>query len=676
MRKVSSVLYLLFTIWVSAEAEPCQDSARTRALRPDSLNGGQLNEVQVIVLSRRLQSVLSPAQKLAGAALERSGNLSVSDALRFFSGIQLKDYGGVGGLKTVNIRSMGANHTAVFYDGLAISNAQNGQVDLGRFSLANMEEIALYNGQSTDLLQPALAYASASAIYLKTKVPVFKAGNINTDVALKTGSFSLINPAANMDFRIGRALVARLSTELLKSDGQYKFRYTNGVYDTTATRSNGDISAFRAELALFAPEKNKFSWNLKGYYYSSERGLPGAAVSNRFDYLQRQEDENKFLQAELRKDFSERYSLTLKAKYSEDFTRYTDPEYITIKGFLKNEYLQHAWYASAAQQYRLSKRISAGLSSDVQYNTLDANLYRFAYPRRLSILNALAIQSDMNRFSVQGNVLSTIVREDVQQYDRAGDREELSPSLLLAYKLLKDKNLVLRTFYKSIFRMPTFNDLYYTFSGNTLLNPEFTRQYDIGINYHYALKGSILKYLDVQSDAYHNQIKDKIVAVPGANLFRWTMLNLGSTAITGLESTIKVYAQATKNLRFSSALNYTYQSAKDADKNSNTYGDQIPYTPRHSGSCTVSVYTERWSINYSFVYTGERYSQSANIPVNYLQPWYTSDISAQYDLSGKRRKSKLIMRADLNNVLNQAYDVVLNFPMPGRNVRFSLNYKI
>ena len=55
--------------------------------------------------------------------------------------------GGVGGLKTVNIRSMGTNHVGVFYDGIELGNAQNGTVDLGRFSLDNMESVTLYNGQ-------------------------------------------------------------------------------------------------------------------------------------------------------------------------------------------------------------------------------------------------------------------------------------------------------------------------------------------------------------------------------------------------------------------------------------------------------------------------------------------------------------------------------------------------
>ena len=50
-----------------------------------------------------------PAQTLKEEELQRLNSFSVADAIRYFSGVQLKDYGGVGGLKTVNIRSMGTN---------------------------------------------------------------------------------------------------------------------------------------------------------------------------------------------------------------------------------------------------------------------------------------------------------------------------------------------------------------------------------------------------------------------------------------------------------------------------------------------------------------------------------------------------------------------------------------
>lgn len=145
--------------------------AQKRESRLDSIQ--RLSEVVVV---GNVQRSVIPSQQLQGEELQRLNSLSVADALRFFAGVQLKDYGGVGGIKTVNIRSMGTNHVGVFYDGIQLSNAQNGQVDLGMFSLDNMQAISLYNGQKSQIYQSAKDFNSAGSIYMWTRVPEFAKG--------------------------------------------------------------------------------------------------------------------------------------------------------------------------------------------------------------------------------------------------------------------------------------------------------------------------------------------------------------------------------------------------------------------------------------------------------------------------------------------------------------------
>ncbi|MCD8318355.1 MAG: Plug domain-containing protein [Paraprevotella sp.] len=93
---------------------------------PDSIRN--LGEVEV---KAQTYKEVIPAQKLKGEELKKLNSFSVADAIRYFSGLQIKDYGGVAGLKTVNIRSMGTNHMGVYFNGIQLGNAQNGQVDLG-----------------------------------------------------------------------------------------------------------------------------------------------------------------------------------------------------------------------------------------------------------------------------------------------------------------------------------------------------------------------------------------------------------------------------------------------------------------------------------------------------------------------------------------------------------------
>ena len=151
----------------------------------------------VTVVAQRIVREIAPVQYLAGEQMRMLTSYSVADAIRYFSGAQIKDYGGIGGLKSVNIRSLGSQHVGVFYDGLEMGNAQNGIVDLGRFSLDNLEAVSIYNGQKSAIFQSAKDYASASAVYLQSKIPVFSPGKKdNLSLGFKTGSFALVNPSA------------------------------------------------------------------------------------------------------------------------------------------------------------------------------------------------------------------------------------------------------------------------------------------------------------------------------------------------------------------------------------------------------------------------------------------------------------------------------------------------
>ena len=149
-----------------------------------------------VVTAFRQPDKVIPAQALQGEQLQRLNALSVADAIRYFSGVQIKDYGGIGGLKTINVRSMGTQHVGVFYDGIQLGNAQNGQIDLGKYSLENMESVTLYNGQKGTAVQSAKDYASASAVYLRTRTPVFQDGRrTNLKATLAGGSFGTVNPS-------------------------------------------------------------------------------------------------------------------------------------------------------------------------------------------------------------------------------------------------------------------------------------------------------------------------------------------------------------------------------------------------------------------------------------------------------------------------------------------------
>ena len=85
---------------------------------PDTLDA-------VKVTSERNATALAaaPVRKMGAEGIGRIGAQGLHEVLRTFAGVSIKDYGGIGGLKTVSVRSLGAQHTAVRYDGMSVSDA-------------------------------------------------------------------------------------------------------------------------------------------------------------------------------------------------------------------------------------------------------------------------------------------------------------------------------------------------------------------------------------------------------------------------------------------------------------------------------------------------------------------------------------------------------------------------
>ena len=668
MRQQVKLVVMLICVYVWAWSIPTYAQSKLDSLQ-------QLEEV--IVTARNYQKEVIPVQQLSGKELQRLNSHNIADALRYFSGIQIKDYGGVGGLKTVNIRSMGTNHVGVFYDGIELGNAQNGTVDLGRFSLDNMESVTLYNGQKSAIFQPAKDFGSAGTIYLQSRTPQFKGEKRhNVKAAFKTGSFGLVNPSFLWEHRLSQNVSSSLSAEYMYTTGKYKFTYRvkNG-YDTTAVRQNGDVNAVRIEGGLFGKFKGGY-WRMKGYFYRSERGYPGAIVRNKFTHEDRQWDTNTFFQGSLKKDFSPCYSLLLNVKYAYDYLHYlADPNRDESLMYTNNHYYQHEVYTSTANRITLFPWWSLNFSADYQFNLLNADLKDFAYPRRHSFLFAGATAFDFNKLKMQASLLSTVVHDEVTQINSraAGNKVEWTPTAILSYRPFYPIDFNLRAFYKRIFRMPTLNDLYYTFIGNTDLEPEYTNQYNIGFTYSKDFTHTWLKRIEIQTDFYYNEVENKIIATPTSNFFRWTMINLGKVEIRGVDVAVQTEWQLGRELFLNGRVNYTYQKAQDfTNPEDEFYGGQIPYIPWHSGSANLNASFRRWEANYSFIYTGERYSSSANIPVNYQLPWYTSDCSIAY--RHPLRKGNLKATLEVNNLLNQQYEVVACYPMPGINFRAIIKY--
>ena len=663
---------IVLLLWLMCSTVWAQQLPRSRF---DSIQ--QVDEV--IISSRYNHKEVIPSQTLNGEQLEKLNAHSVADALRYFSGIQLKDYGGVGGIKTVNIRSMGTNHLGISYDGVELGNAQNGQIDLGQFSLDNVEEITLFNGQKSAILQPASDFGHAGAIYIRTRAPRFSDGKgYNLKFKARYGSSDMFRFSTLWEQRLSSKVSSSVSAEVLTASGKYKFRYRRKkqdgtvAYDTTAIRENGDIWAVRAEGNLHGMISDGF-WKFKLYTYNSERGIPGAIVNNVWRRGERQWDHNYFTQARFQKSFGERFTTQAVAKYAYYNTRYVNRDTTLLN--VDNTYKQQELYFSTSNVYNLLPIWSASLSYDFKWNRLDSDMRQFVTPQRYAHYVALASALNLERFKIQASVLATMVKDRLNDGTSSKSMTEYTPAVFANVYPFASKELSIRAYAKKSFRMPTFNDLYYTEIGNAQLKPESALQYNVGLSYDKQWSSGLFRFFHLQTDVYYNSVHDKIVAYPKGQQFRWTMLNLGRVHIKGIDVETELTVVPVSGLLVTGRLQYTYQDARDVtDPEDTFYRDQIPYIPWHSGTAILNIQYKKWDLNYSFIYAGERYNQQENIKYNYMQPWYTSDLSLSYRF--KIKETAFRITGEVNNVFSQDYDVILNYPMPKRNYGLTLDVKI
>jgi outer membrane cobalamin receptor len=97
----------------------------------------------------------APTHRLDAGKMLETGVTDIGDAMRRLPGVNLRDYGGSGGMKTVSVRGLGTQHTGVVYDGTILSDVQGGQIDLSRYALDNLASLVLNIGDSDDIFMPA-----------------------------------------------------------------------------------------------------------------------------------------------------------------------------------------------------------------------------------------------------------------------------------------------------------------------------------------------------------------------------------------------------------------------------------------------------------------------------------------------------------------------------------------
>lgn len=638
-------------------------------LTTDSLHAKKLNEVKVDGRAIRIHRSALPTQELNSKEIASLNATSVSDVSKYFAGVNVKDYGGIGGLKTVSIRGLGALHTGVSYDGVMMSDIQTGQIDLGKFSVENIADVSISNGQPNDFFQPARMFASSGVLSFNTLLPKYDSTNTFIGKAtLKSGSFGLFNPTLYLLNHFNRKFTLSISSDGVLANGEYNYNEINNP-GSVKRRVNSDVQSVRTELNAVYRIKDFESLTFKANHYFSERGLPGPNILYSTYSTDRMLDRNYLAQLKYENKQSCFFQYQLQGKANRATSRYRSYD-LKYSGdhWLIDDYEQNEYYLSVAAQYFPIYNLAITGAVDGWYNdlfshTTNLNYRKDATPVRKTLMANLAAKYTTDRVTLGANLLFTGTKEDAKE-NPAPDRSKFSPTVSATVKLLDDKELRLRLFYKNIFRLPTFTDLYYHDFGYSALRPELTDQYNIGLLYR-ETKISFLRSLDMSVDAYYNRVTDKITVKYGMPFS--SVRNVGRVDVLGVDAHVGAVVPLGTNKSLIFRSNYTFQQAQDVTPDSPNYGEQIPYTPIHSGGASLSYQQKMWEAGYNILYSGIRWD-GQNIKGNRL------DAYAEQSVYAVCRLKQFNIKGEIINLFNQQYEVVKSYPMPGRNWRISLSY--
>lgn len=646
----------------------------------DTIRSHQLDSVEVkgSTPSQRILRSTSPLQRLSRQDLLRLGVTDMADALHRIPGINLRDYGGAGGMKTVSVRGLGAQHTGVAYDGVLLSECQGGEIDVSRYSLEHVQSITLTVGDNDDIFVSARQAAVPACVSIETMGEVPADRGLHLTAQVKAGSFGYVAPFVRMVRRMSDGLTLSALGEYIYAENDYPFVLRNGRYSSKERRSNSRMRSGHAELgAHWQLGRRNQLWG-KVYYYDNDRQLPGIVRYYNNLSAEQLHDRNFFSQARwLMRSQNDKWMLKVHAKYSWASSAYTDS--LVAQRLNDASYWQREWYASAALMWLTDEHWTLDYSADYAYHTLNSSLNTDNRPRQHSVLQSATAKWSQGRWMAVARILASLYFNGARWGDKASDAHRLSPSLSLSYHLLGhpvgNADVYLRASYKDIFRVPTFNESYFFHYGSTDLQPESTRQCNLGATWQQRWLANLSTMMTV--DGYLNRVSDKIVGVP-YNMFVWRMVNLGKVDVRGVDVSVKaeqkLLSHAKMPHRLTLAASYSYQQVLNhTDRTSENYGKQVAYTPEHSGS--VAIGWENPWVNVACHGTGMSMRWANN---NHYED---SDIAGYWEMGLSAYRSFRLgrgwvdVRVDIKNLLDKQYELVASYPMPGRSWQASVGVR-
>lgn len=566
----------------------------------------------------------------------------------------LRDYGGPGSLKLISNRGLGPQRSVILIDGIALTSPQNGMFDLGTLPIIdNQEYIVQKGGFST------IAGSGAIGGLINIQLP-FR--NIDNHALLHSSIGSFGERTLQGSYQWGNSSSHYFfHSDYLSYDGSFPFQFQPAGFKETIemNRQNAQSTSLHVfARAALSDTLDKHSFSAFTMFRQTKRGVPGAVLSGKVEDAQAVFSENESLTAfhyTLNRTSLPRLNSSCTIKkgimtFNDPFAKYAG------KSGVQSTFLNTEYISSTSLEYEIVNEILMQSSFQCGYTSLSGEMLQpdaGNNPNRRFAAFSTTASYQYELFKCESGIRADFFSGDIGNASSAfvSAGYILSENFLIKSKISKD------------FRAPSFNELYYLNYGTSQLKPEHSINIEAGLAYR-----SLGRSVDL--DIYSIDLNNQIFAIPISPL-QWSARNIGQTHSSGLECTFQDNISIS-NLHVRAA--YSYRKVVDNSVDSFTKGKQLPYTPKHQASSSISYHLPSYFFGFSINYTGSRYSLPDNNSDSELSDFFLLSFFAEkqtilFDIT-------TTVRLDIRNVLNTRYEMIDNYPLPGFSLLGSISMRI
>jgi vitamin B12 transporter len=559
---------------------------------------------EVNVTSNRLVnfSAGSKIERIDSLALVQHKNQNLADLLSDESPIYIKSYG-QGALATTSFRGGSASQTALLWNGFNLNLPSLGQFDLSLIPVGLMDGIAIQYGGNTALWGSG---AVGGTIHLLNSAK-FDNG-ISAKVNFSAGSFGTYNQQCAITFSKKRFVsTLKVFNTAAENNFTYKNVFTNDNKTITQTHAQLKSQGFLSENYFLINNNQKI--NLFFWYQNTDRNLPPTMLQQ--SNLSNQVDKSYRLTSEYKYEKGKTTNY-IRTAYFDERLNYSDINY----GYdFKSK--SQSIIAEAESRIKLNEQnfVNIGINNTNAAAT-DSGFSGHVYQNKTAAFASFLFRTEDDRLKANTSIRKEYIKDFTPfTYTVGADYEVL-------------KNVVLKANVAKVYRLPTFNDLYWKPRGNPNLLPENGYAEEIGFKSDLKTANTGIGLI-TEATYFNKNIDNWIIWLPGASF--WSPHNIMKVWSRGVETNNTLWFKLNKaKISLNVLTNYTVSTNQQAKfENDESVDKQLIYVPLYSGHAKLTIQYSVFTFSYRQNYTGYRFTSTDN--TQYLPPYTLGSVYFAYN---------------------------------------------